>query len=668
LKRWPVYVSGLLVITSCLLVYGVDVSFFRAISNLARDALMVGLAKPPQTENVAIVDIDDRSIEKLGQWPWSRHVLASMVDRLGQAGAAVVAFDVVFPEPDRTSPDLMIEQWRTYFQSPLQLSGHAEPLENFDRIMSGAISRTPTVLAVYGRFSDEPVEASSVTHDPLYRGRYIEKGLASRSWLPQASSVLAPIDTLYQSAASVGFINTAPDRDMIIRSTPLVFAYGPQRVYPSLSLESLRLALGRQQFLIQYDDQGVEGVKHVRVGDFFIPTDAHGRMVVNYRSESFPRYSVIDVLEGRVGQDELGGRIIFVGTSAAGLNDLVGTPIRPEFPGVEVHATALDNILAGDMLQEPRWAFVANVLFMVVTGFFLVVIIASARAMWSAMYTLLLVGAAAGVAVWLVHQHQLLLIPAEGVFTLLAVYTVVTLVKYRQEESEKKKIRSMFGTMVSSDVLNYLETNPESFSLVGRRMECTMFFSDIAGFTPISERLPPEQLSALLNDYMTPMTDIIMRHGGFVDKFNGDMIMAVWGAPFESKSQAEKACRTAIEQLKTLDKLNIELRRKYDVQIDIRIGINTGTVTAGNMGSSNRFQYTVLGDSVNVASRLEGLNKKYGTRVIISESTREKLPADIRTRPLDEVLVPGKSKPVKVHELLLDGAGDLTESLTHENI
>jgi len=377
---------------------------------------------------------------------------------------------------------------------------------------------------------------------------------------------------------------------------------------------------------------------------------------------------VIDVLEGRVGAREVGVRIVLVGTSAAGLNDLVGTPIRSEFPGVEVHATALDNILAGDILREPRWAYMVNFLFMAITSFLLIVIIANARAMWSALYTLLLAAAAAGAAIWLAREHQLLLIPAESIFTLLAVYSVVTLVKYRQEESEKKKIRSMFGTMVSSDVLTYLEKNPETFSLVGRRMECTMFFSDIAGFTPISERLPPEQLSALLNDYMTPMTNIVMRHGGYVDKFNGDMIMAVWGAPFESEGQAEKACRAAIEQLRTLEKLNVELKRKYDVQIDIRIGINTGTVTAGNMGSSNRFQYTVLGDPVNIAARLEGLNKKYGTRVIISESTREKLPADLKTRPLDDVLVPGKSKPVKVHELLVDAADGRDQSLTHENI
>ena len=654
MKRWLVYVSGVIVLAAGLSLYTLDLSFLRAVSNQARDVLMFWLAKPPQTDRIAIVDIDEKSIRRLGQWPWSRHVLASLVDRLREAGASVVAFDVVFPEPDRTSPEVMLADWEKYFNAPLELVGGSGATGNFDQVFSGALRRTPTVLAVYGRFTGEPVEAGAVNDDPRYRGFYIEKGAPSRVYLPQVSSVLAPIDILYTGATSVGFINTAPDQDNIIRRTPLVFAYGPQRVYPSLSLEALRLFLGISQYRIKYDDEGVEGVEYIGLRDLQIPTDANGRLVINYRSASFPRYSVVDILDGSVGKAALDGRIVFVGTSAAGLNDLVGTPLQSEFPGVEVHATALDNVFAGDMLREPRWAFVANLIMTAVVTFLLIVIMDRARALWCAVFLVLFVAAAIGSAFLLARQFQLLLVPAEGVLTLIAVYSVITVVKYRQEESERKRTRSMFGTMVSSNVLDYLEKNPGSFSLAGRRMECTVFFSDIAGFTPIAERLEPEQLSALLNAYMTPMTEIIMRHGGYVDKFNGDAIMAVWGVPYPSNDHAERACRAALDQVATMKKLKPELEQRFGATIDIRIGINSGTVTAGNMGSDHRFQYTVLGDAVNIASRLEGVNKKYGTTILISESTRERLPAVIKTREIDHVVVTGKSKPVLVHELVAE--------------
>ncbi len=652
MKNWAVSSSGLLVLALGLAIYALDLPLFRAISNQARDALIVQLAKPPQTDRIVIVDIDETSLRRLGQWPWPRHVLASLVDRLREAGASVVAFDVVFPEVDRSSPGIMLDDWRAYFNAPLELSGSDGIADSFDDVFAASLRQMPTILAVYGRFTHNEVDATAVTDDPLYRGYYIEKGAKDRHWLPQVSSVLTPVDRLYKAATSTGFINTAPDSDNIIRRTPLVFAYGPQRVYPSLSLEALRLFTGHAQYRIEYDDQGAEGVKYLGLRERLIPTDGHGRLVINYRSASFPRFSVTDVLDGRVAAERLQGSVVFIGTSAAGLNDLVGTPVQSEFPGVEVHATALDNMLAGDILREPRWAFTVNFLTTAVVGILLVLVIARARAAWSAMYTLIFAGTAVAASFVLAREFHLVLVPAESVVTLLAVYSVVTVVKYRQEENERKRIRSMFGTMVSSDVLNYLEKNPDSFSLAGRRMDCTVFFSDIVAFTPVAERMAPEQLSALLNAYMTPMTGIIMRHGGYVDKFNGDSIMAVWGVPFPSNDHAERACRAALEQIAKLAGLNPVLQERFGVTFNIRIGINTGTVTAGNMGSFDRFQYTVLGDTVNVASRLEGLGKAYGTNIIISESTRERLPADIRTRQIDHVTVAGKAKAVLVHELL----------------
>jgi adenylate cyclase len=308
-------------------------------------------------------------------------------------------------------------------------------------------------------------------------------------------------------------------------------------------------------------------------------------------------------------------------------------------------------MLTGDMLRQPAWTHPANMTATVLICSLLIVLIARARALWSALYTLLFIAAAVAAAVISLHAFQLLLIPTKGVLTLITCYSVVTLVKYQQEEKARRQIRSLFGTMVSPDVLRYLEEHPDRLTLTGRKTECTMLFSDIAGFTSIAETMPPQKLSALLNAYMTPMTQIILQHEGYVDKFNGDAIMAVWGVPYATTDHAERACRAALAQQAALDTLNTELERRFGRRIDIRIGICTGTVTAGNMGSADRFQYTVLGDAVNLAARLESLNKQYGTRILIGEATRAALPPDLALRRIDRVAVAGKQQGCTVYEL-----------------
>lgn len=654
MKQRAVYVSGLAVLAAGLALYLMDVRFIRAISNQSFDALLNLTAKPPQSGQVSIVDIDEASLDELGQWPWPRHVLASLIERLGEAGASVIAFDIVFAESDRSSPDEIIRHWQDFYGNPLALSGLPEGAGDFDRLFANALTRTNTILAAFMTLTDRPPAAGEITDDPLYRGRYLERGAPDRAWLPQASSILTPLENLYQAATSVGFINTTPDHDNIIRRTPLVFAYGPQRVYPSLSLEALRLQRGLSQFRIEYDDEGVAGVKSIGLREEEIPVDAHGRLTLRYRSKSFPSYPAINVLAGNLAPGQLRDHIVLIGTSAAGLKDLVATPLHAEFPGVEVHATAIDNIIAGDMLVEPRWAFFLNLFATALFSFILIVLIDRSRALWSLLFTLVFAGGGIAVAAFFLQMYNVVLLPAEGVLTLLAVYSVVTVIKYRQEEHGRRKIRKMFGTMVSGDVLRFMEENPASLSLAGRRTDCTIFFSDVVGFTTIAESMPPDQLSELLNAYMTPMTRIIMESGGYVDKFNGDAIMAVWGVPYTQPDHAARACRAALAQLAALEKLNPLLEQRFGLALAIRIGISSGEVTAGNMGSEDRFQYTVLGDAVNLAARLEGLNKIYGTGVLISDDTKRQLPAGLITRRIDRVAVVGKSKPVAVYEVRPD--------------
>ena len=661
MKQGAVYVSGLAVLAAGLALHLLDARFVRAVSSQSFDALLNATAKPPQSGRVSIIDIDEASLDELGQWPWSRHVLASLVERLSEAGASVIAFDIVFAEPDRSSPGHMMTSWGDYYGVTLSLPDLPGDETDFDRIFARSLTMTNTVLACFASLSDQALPDGQALDDPLYRGRYLERGAPDRGWLPKASSILVPLDDLYQSATTVGFINTTPDHDSIMRRTPLVMAYGPQRIYPSLSLEALRLHLGLAQFRVEYDQEGVAGVKSIGLRDLEIPTDAHGRLCLNYRSQAFPNYSAAEVLAGKLKPGELKDQIVLIGTSAAGLKDLVATPLQAEFPGVEVHATAIDNILAGDMLVEPRWAFFLNFFATALFSLVLIVLIARSRALWSFLFTVIFAGGAIVAAACFLYVYHLVLLPAEGVLTLLAVYSVVTVIKYRQEENERKKIRKMFGNMVSGDVLRFMEENPDSLSLAGRRAECTMFFSDIVGFTTIAESMPPDQLSELLNAYMTPMTRIVMDSGGYVDKFNGDAIMAVWGVPYAQDDHAGRACRAALEQLKILTTLNPQLEQRFGQAIGIRIGISSGEVTAGNMGSQDRFQYTVLGDAVNLAARLEGLNKIYGTAILIAGETQRQLPVGIITRRIDRVAVVGKSRAVDVYEVRAD-------SVAHEFI
>lgn len=625
------------------------------LSRRAFDVFLKKQAKPVQSGQIAIVDIDDASMEAYGQWPWPRYRLAELVDRLWQQGAAVVVFDVIFVEPDRTSPTELMEEWRENWGGEVAIEGIGQEWWDYDALFAEALGRGASVLGCFLYGSDGPVEALAIGDESYYRGVFFEKGMPDRAWLPQAENVQAPIKLLAAQAAGQAFINTVPDRDYMIRATPLAYAYGPGRIYPSLAMEAIRLYAEADKAGIIYDDLGADGVQHIQVFDGIIPTDAQGRLTLNYRTTRFPYHSVKDVLDGQVPPDAFLDKIVFVGTSAAGLEDLVSTPLHEEFPGVEVHATAVDNILAGDILQEPRGMFHWNLIGMLLGGIVVVLMVVRAPSLVSFLILLMAEAAAAGLGYWLLDTKNLVANPLETMVVWSLVFVGMVAVKYWQEERGRKRVRGMFGTMVSTEVLKYLEANPDSFSLRGVRAEATMFFSDVAGFTTISEQMAPERLAELLNRYLSPMTEIIMRHGGYVDKYEGDAIMAEWGVPFPLDNHAAAACLAALEQQEKLAELRDRLKQEYGHELHVRMGINSGTVTAGNMGSENRFSYTVMGDAVNQASRFESGNKPYGTSIMIGETTREAVGDRFEVRLLDLLVVKGKTQPIRVYELLARG-------------
>ncbi|MDP7024603.1 MAG: adenylate/guanylate cyclase domain-containing protein [Kiritimatiellia bacterium] len=663
LRRIPlVWTVGCVMTLLCLVLFVLGADVVDAVSSKLYDALLQRTHADPQSGRVAIVDLDEVSLDRLGQWPWPRYLTAKLTDSILSGSPSVVAFDVVFAEPDRTSPEQLREDLLRTLNLDVRIEGLPDHMTDYDRLLAKALSGGKTILGCFMHVAPTMVSEAPDASDPLYDGtRFFLRGTPGvniNAYLTQAKDVTVPIPILRKSAESA-FFNAAVDADNVVRRNPLIWAFGPQRIYPSLALEAVRLDRGIDQCMIEYDEGGVV---QLRLRDLAIPCTKTGRLVVNYRTvhenprtglaSSFPSYSAADLMDGTTSPTVLSNKIVFVGTSAIGLRDLRATPLARIFPGVEVHATMVDNILSQDALSEPNWMDGAQFLAILLVGLFMTFLVSKGCSWLSFLLTLLTLGLSLGTAVLLLDHHQIVFVPAWTILSALILYPVLTVIRFWQEEQQKKHVRNMFGTMVSRDVLRYLEDNPESFSLRGERTEATIFFSDVAGFTTLSEQMEPDRMTELLNRYLTPMTDIILAHGGYIDKYEGDAIMAEWGVPFRAHDHAVQACLAAIEQQERLAGIRPELEKEFGQSLHVRMGINTGAVTAGNMGSDQRFSYTVMGDTVNFASRLEPINKEYGTSILIGENTAKAAAEAIEVRFVDKIVVKGKTKPVNVYELL----------------
>ncbi len=663
----PVVVVGFTLTIVCLLLYVSGPEFIQTLSNYAYDAFLNRLYSAPKSGQVAVVDLDDYSLEKFGQWPWSRFLVAELTKRVFEEGASVMAFDIVFAEKDRTSPLVLEENMKKYFgmgeDVKIEVKGVAADLLDFDSLFVKALKKGHAILGCEMLPCDEMSTNINMSVDPNYKSHYIVKDVSKgagpnvNEFLLQADGMTIAIPCLTE-VANTAFFNAVTDPDSKVRSNPLIWSLGDRRIYPSLALEAVRLHMGVDFGIIEHDK---DGIRQIRVKDLVIPTDQSGRLVVNYRSfnknartgfvGSFPSYSAGDILSGDVPQGALSGKIVFVGTSAVGLKDIKASPLTQFFSGVEVHATMVDNMLARDMLSNPSWMIGVHSLAIVFIGIFITVFISKGKSWLSFLVSIAMILLAIKMSLLLMEKMHLVFVPAWLILSIIIIYPSLTMIKFWQEEQQKRRVRDMFGTMVSADVLSYLENNPESFTLSGKRAEATMFFSDIAGFTTISESLAPDKLSELLNRYLSPMTQIIMERRGYVDKYEGDLIMAEWGVPFEMKDHAVQACLAAIEQQEKLAELRPTLKGQFGHDIHVRMGVNSGVVTAGNMGSDRRFQYTVIGDAVNQASRLEPANKDYGTLIIIGEDTYLEAKDHIEARLLDKIVVVGKTMPIGIYEL-----------------
>ncbi|HEX7534882.1 MAG TPA: adenylate/guanylate cyclase domain-containing protein, partial [Syntrophales bacterium] len=396
---------------------------------------------------------------------------------------------------------------------------------------------------------------------------------------------------------------------------------------------------------------GIEGIK---IGDINIPTDEKGRMLVNYLGpgKTFPHYSISDIIKGRLSPDTFKDKIVIVGATAIGIYDLRLTPYSSVFPGVEIHATAIDNILHGNFLHRSSGTSLLDVCVIVFCGLLIGIVVPRVKAVQGMILALLIVTVFVVVNAFIFSRYNLWLNVVYPALTMIIIYLGITVYRYITEEREKKKIRGAFQYYLTASVINEMLKDPSKLKLGGDKKDLTVLFSDIRGFTTISEKLTPEDLVRLLNEYLTEMTNLVFKYDGLLDKYMGDAIMAVFGAPLDQPDHAVRACRTALDMMEELRKLQKKWADEGRPVFDIGVGINSGDMVVGNMGSDMRFDYTVMGDMVNLGSRLEGINKEYGTNIVISEYTYAAVKDALFCRELDSVRVKGKKLPVKIYELL----------------
>jgi adenylate cyclase len=671
----PFRAGCLVVLAACLLFISFDEEtpeLLAALDSRLIDSMFRLRGAQPTTGAVVIVDIDEKSLKALGQWPWSRDVMARLVERISGAGARVIGFDVVFAEEDRTSPHRSLAQVgrrAPHIVTPGELAElAADATLNNDLIFAEALAATPSVLGyVFLTRNDGLKEVAEVPFPSALLRTSPENIPFDRLRILPAYRAVINVPEVSQ-ASSEGFFNFFPDVSGMVHKVPL-FLQMDGYPYPSLALEMVRVAEGEGEEILHVSGQARaerRGLLGVSVGERFIPTDEFGQMTVNYRGPvgAFPYLSAIDLLNGEQ-LDELRGRYVLIGTTAAGLHDLRATPFSNIYPGVEIHATIIDNILAGDSMVHGLKAERGLTLAVIAVGGILLSALlayggALAGSLWGGGFVLMLL---AGAYQFFFLQNQIVGL-TYPLLAVLSVFPVVTLTSYLLVGREKRFIDQAFSRYISPQVVAQLKRNPERLTLSGEEKELTVLFSDIRDFTAISEQMTALQLGKLLNRYLTAMSHEILARRGTVDKFIGDAIMAVWGAPLDDAEHAAHAVETALRMNARLQELQDLWAAEGLPRFQIGIGINTGMVSVGNFGSDERFDYTVVGDNVNLASRLEGLTKLYGVPIIISESTRSAIGQRFVCRQIDRVRVVGREQPADIFEPLL--AGDPTPELLKE--
>jgi adenylate cyclase len=644
---------GLLVILIAVRIW--DPAPVEALRLRTFDAFQVLKPRAPHpAKPVMIVDIDEASLRELGQWPWARTIVADMVKRLTEAGAVVIAFDIVFAEPDRLSPSLLAG---ALSQLDETTRATLKSLPSNDEVLAAAFRASRVILGQTAMSAPVPWPDA----EPPPQTGIARRGPDASAFLPTYPGLLRNVPVLENAALGRGLFTIEPEQDGIVRRVPMIVRADGSEV-PTLTLEILRILTGGSAILMWTD---AAGVQRFDLPQLSIPTNGKGQVWVHFGLHDQRRFiSAADVVAGRFAPEQVANKIVLVGTSAVGLLDNKTTPVEPIMPGVEVHAQVLEAALTGQMLSAPSYAPIIEI-FVTVTVAFAIILFAPILGAVPLLVFGAAVAALLAAASWYRFAHSGLLIDAT--FPLVAsflVYLTLVFTNYFREQVDRSRIRSAFGQYLSPALVEQLAQNPEKLKLGGEERVMTIMFSDVRGFTTISEfyKTDPQGLTALMNRFLTPLTNAILEQRGTIDKYMGDAIMAFWNAPLDDDRQEANAAQAALNMLARMNALNAVRKAEAEsgghpvLPLEVGIGINTGPCVVGNMGSNLRFDYSVLGDTVNLASRLEGQSKLYGVKIILGSATAAKVAEDFAVLEIDLIRVKGKTEPERIFTLVGDGA------------
>ena len=623
----------------------------------------------PTSSSIVITMVDEKSLDREGRWPWPRAKFADLIDRVSRDGAKVIAFDIGFLEPDENSQLQLLDA----LERTLTASRAASPeLSAFladartradnDRALAEAMRRS-TASIVLGYFfhmresrPDYEVTPEEIAEQlaringskyPLvtYRG-----GAGRRDAIPEAYAPEGNLPVLTAAASSSGYFSVKQDADGTVRWMPLVIAGGDE-FFPPLSVVAAWHYLDRPQLMLRVGPYGVDGVQ---LGDRLVPTDESGRLLIDYLGppKTFPYVSITDVLAGSVPAGTFKDKIVLVGAGATGIYDTRTTPFSPLHPGVEIHASVMDNLLSGRFIARPGWSEVYDVLAIVVLSTVAGLGLWRLSAFPSLLFVAVLFAAHVFVARELFVRFGVWLNIVYPLLALTATYVSITVYEFVSEQRERRRLRNAFGQYVAPVVVEALIKDPQRLQLGGEEKELTVLFSDLQGFTSYSERYTPQQMIELLSEYYARMTERVFASGGTLKEYVGDELMAIFGAPIEQADHAVRACAAALDMKAHRAAMTREWATIGRPPLIARTGVNSGRMLVGNLGSKYRFSYGVLGDNVNLGSRLEGMNKEYDTEILIGEGTAKLLGNAFVLREVDQVRVVGKQKPVRIYELI----------------
>lgn len=608
------------------------------------------LAKKP----VVIIDLDEESLREVGQWPWPRKTIAQLVENTFQLGAGLFAFDVVFAEPDRLNPSSVA---KGMFNADEELIKKLSALPSNDEIFAKTIAKYPVVLGQAAYWNELPDTATP----PKFKSVALLKQNKTddpMNFIPQFRGLVRNVSVIEETAKGHGIFSILPEQDGVVRRVPTLFGYQGQ-LFPALSIEMLRVATGRKTIALRMNEAGV-----VKVGihkAINTPTDRRGRIWPYFSRTDRAKYvSAKDILSGLADPALIQGKLAILGTSAVGLLDIRSVPTEKIIPGVEVHAQVIESILHQQFLSRPNVMDAVELALLTGMGLMMIILVPWVGAKWTMMLFLTFSGAAAYASWYVFAEHRMLMDATYPIACILLLYTMLTYTGYAREEKQRQQVRSAFGFYLSPDMVERLAEDPSQLALGGETRDMTLLFCDVRGFTTISEQFDAEGLTQLINKLLTPLTNVIMRNRGTVDKYMGDCIMAFWNAPLDDADHAKHGCKSALLMLAEMEPLNERLEKealeegRKHVPLKVGLGLNSGEAVVGNMGSDQRFDYSVLGDTVNLAARLEGQSKSYGVNIVIGDITYHQVKDEFATLELDQIKVKGKTEAVTIHCLLGD--------------